>query len=119
MSSVPQFPPPHVIPDDDAEATNPKEEEESTTVQNSKPLPLPAPQSAEAAESSTTKVEVGSGAVKLDHLGPLVVNSDGTMSRIHNWAEMTPLERERTIKILGKRNQLRTEALQAAGITPN
>ncbi|KAF3918497.1 hypothetical protein ABW21_db0205411 [Orbilia brochopaga] len=112
MSAVPQFPPPHVIPDDN-EAPNPKEEESGA-----KPLPLPAPSPAEP-EPLTTKVKVGSGAAKLDHLGPLVVNSDGTMSRIHNWAEMTPLERERTIKILGKRNQLRTEALQAAGITPN
>jgi hypothetical protein len=45
--------------------------------------------------------------------GPLVVNGDGTLSRIANWAEMSPIERERTVRILGKRNKLRLEKLKA------
>ncbi|KAK6539689.1 hypothetical protein TWF694_009893 [Orbilia ellipsospora] len=113
MSTVP----PQVISDGD-EPTQPPGaqagDEESN--QSKERLPLPAAPSKE--EETTTKVEVGSEALKLDHLGPLVINSDGTMSRIHNWAEMTPLERERTVRILGKRNKLRTEALEAAGVVP-
>jgi len=45
--------------------------------------------------------------VKLDALGPLVVNSDGTLSRIANWADMTDAERERTVQVLGRRNRIR------------
>jgi len=43
----------------------------------------------------------------LDELGPMIVNSDGTLSRIANWQTMTDLERERTVRVLNKRNQLR------------
>jgi hypothetical protein len=45
--------------------------------------------------------------------GPLVVNENGSLSRIANWAEMSPIERERTVRILGKRNKLRLEKLKA------
>ncbi|KIW26554.1 uncharacterized protein PV07_09640 [Cladophialophora immunda] len=70
---------------------------------SSTPLALPAPQDAPTSATEPSQT------FKLDALGPLVINSDGTLSRIHNWAEMTELERERTLRILGKRNQLRRE----------
>ncbi|KAL1746634.1 hypothetical protein HDZ31DRAFT_33841 [Schizophyllum fasciatum] len=41
----------------------------------------------------------------LDELGPMVVNSDGTLSRIANWADMTEAERKNTLRVLSKRNQ--------------
>ncbi|KAK6531449.1 hypothetical protein TWF281_008253 [Arthrobotrys megalospora] len=116
MSTVPQFPPPHVIPDDEP-AQNPERENDEEAQLPRETLALPAPQT-EAQKEMAKKLEVGAEALKLDHLGPMVVNTDGTLSRIHNWAEMTPLERERTIKILGKRNRLRTESLLAQGIKP-
>lgn len=53
--------------------------------------------------------------VKLDSLGPMVVNSDGTLSRIQNWQNMTEAERERTLRVLGKRNMLRQERLKDEG----
>ncbi|EXJ53614.1 uncharacterized protein A1O5_13181 [Cladophialophora psammophila CBS 110553] len=71
------------------------------------PLALLAPQDA---ASSTTEP---SQTLKLDALGPVVINSDGTLSRIDNWAQMTEMERERTLRILGKRNQLRRENILA------
>lgn len=52
--------------------------------------------------------------MKLDHLGPLVVNQDGTLSRIANWSEMTEGERDNTLRVLGKRNQARLRALQSS-----
>jgi hypothetical protein len=62
-------------------------------------------------------LNVGGEGVKLDHMGPLVVNQDGTMSRISNWAEMSEIERQNTLRILGKRNQLRLKKLREdAGI---
>ncbi|KAL9932434.1 hypothetical protein V8E36_008551 [Tilletia maclaganii] len=50
---------------------------------------------------------------KFDALGPLVVNSDGTLSRINNWRDMTQAERDRIVRVLGKRNQLRIADLKA------
>jgi hypothetical protein len=54
--------------------------------------------------------------VKLDHLGPLVVGTDGKLSRISNWEIMTEIERTNTLRVLGKRNKERIEALKAVEI---
>ncbi|KAF8509971.1 hypothetical protein JB92DRAFT_2942886 [Gautieria morchelliformis] len=37
----------------------------------------------------------------------MVVNSDGTLSRIANWKGMSPHEQERTMRVLGARNKIR------------
>ncbi|KAM5541065.1 hypothetical protein V8D89_005376 [Ganoderma adspersum] len=67
------------------------------------PLALPAP--SDAAEEKITVN--GTQTFKFDKLGPVVVNKDGTLSRIANWEEMTPIEKERTLRILVARNQVR------------
>ncbi|KAK2589942.1 hypothetical protein QQS21_012376 [Conoideocrella luteorostrata] len=85
-------------PDNSATATAPE-----------KALPAPG-------QDDTTTLDVsGDGStVKLDHLGPLVVNVDGTMSRIGNWVEMAQIERENALRILGRRNKQRLEVLRKA-----
>src|SRR5690242_14128906 len=82
-------------------------QEPSSNVQA--PLPLPSP------DSASTQLNVNGDGVKLDHLGPLVVNKDGTLSRIANWDKMAEIERQNTLRILGKRNQLRLGALRGEG----
>jgi hypothetical protein len=77
----------------------------------SQPLPLPEPGSDDAA--TTTRLAVDGEAVRLDHLGPLVVHEDGTMSRIANWAEMAEIEQQNALRILGRRNKARLAALRA------
>jgi hypothetical protein len=57
-------------------------------------------------------MSTGGSTVKLDHMGPLVVNKDGTLSRINNWGEMSEIEKQNTLRVLGKRNMLRREALE-------
>lgn len=100
--------------------------------------------SAPANEEKARQLDVAEGGrVKLDELGPMVVscaprpfplisllltapltlshrylsqvNKDGTLSRIHNWAAMTEGERERTLRVLGKRNQVRMADIRGAG----
>lgn len=78
------------------------------------PLSLPEPLKAEG-QAQKLDLSSGEAAVKMDHLGPLVVNQDGTLSRISNWQQMTDLEKKNTLRILGKRNQLRMEALKGKG----
>lgn len=53
--------------------------------------------------------------MKLDHLGPMVVNVDGTLSQIGNWQQMSEIEKRNTLRVLGKRNQKRLEALREKG----
>ncbi|PYH41822.1 uncharacterized protein BP01DRAFT_360020 [Aspergillus saccharolyticus JOP 1030-1] len=67
-----------------------------------------------SANSASHELDVsGDGSsVKLDHLGPLVVNQDGTLSRISNWEQMTEIERRNTLRVLGKRNKLRMDAIK-------
>lgn len=75
------------------------------------PPPLPAPET--DGDAAATTVDVNGPRVSLlDKLGPAVVNADGTMSRIANWAEMTEVERRNTIRVLGARNKLRLDALR-------
>ncbi|KAI0116325.1 hypothetical protein GGR51DRAFT_313981 [Nemania sp. FL0031] len=88
-----------------------KSENSNSTQPEPKPLSLPA---LPAAGEGTSTLEVGGAALRLDHLGPLVVNEDGTLSRIANWEKMADIERENTLRILGKRNQARLAKLRAA-----
>ncbi|KAH7872642.1 uncharacterized protein C8R40DRAFT_1173393 [Lentinula edodes] len=91
---------------------------------------LPAPP-----DAATKNLEVGSGQkVLLDELGPMVVNSNGTLSRIASkstdssdlrdtttssthWSTMTEAEQKRTLRVLGSRNQLRLAAKSDADAT--
>ncbi len=50
--------------------------------------------------------------MKFDHLGPIVVNTDGTMARIANWDKMIPREQESAYRIIAARNKQRLEALK-------
>ncbi|CAG8157411.1 unnamed protein product [Penicillium salamii] len=84
-----------------------------------KPLSLPESDgtSNSVQGSGGIKLDMSSGGteVKLDHLGPMVVNVDGTLSQIGNWAQMTDSEKESTMRIIGKRNQKRLDALKKEG----
>lgn len=75
--------------------------------QKQEPLALPAAETA-------TRIDVSQGETfKLDSMGPVVVNKNGTLSRIANWQNMTDLEKENTLRVLGKRNMLRQEKMKA------
>lgn len=75
----------------------------------SEPQGLPAPSDAKG-----IKLAVGEDGVKLDAMGPMVVNKDGTLSRIANWDKMADIEKQNTLRVLGKRNKQRLEALEKA-----
>jgi hypothetical protein len=82
----------------------------SSTETETKPLlALPSTDSTDI----THQLDVNGDGVKLDHLGPLIVNADGTLARISNWAQMTETEKRNTLRVLGKRNKARMDALKA------
>ncbi|GAA5876809.1 hypothetical protein JCM8547_003171 [Rhodosporidiobolus lusitaniae] len=78
-------------------------------------LPAPPEQPAQAFTNGAIKLDVSTGeSVSLyDTLGPTVVNSDGTLSRIADWAEKTEAEKKNILRVLGKRNQARLDAKKA------
>ena len=81
------------------------------------PLALPAPgEGAGRAEQPAAEGELrlGGEGVALDHLGPVVVNEDGSLSRIANWAALSERERDVAKRRISKRNQERLAALRAA-----
>ena len=89
----------------------PPEEDTATETQSQPKQPLALPE----APHNATQLDMSSGStsVKLDHLGPMVVNVDGTLSRISNWEKMAEIEKENTVRIIGIRNQARLKALRA------
>jgi len=92
-------------------SSNSDVQENSTDAETTLNSPLPLPEPSPESRAPTIDVSTGQG-VKLDHLGPMIVNKDGTLSRISNWAQLSEIERRNTLRILGKRNQLRMEALK-------
>ncbi|RYP39095.1 hypothetical protein DL767_002358 [Monosporascus sp. MG133] len=90
-----------------------QEEQQQQQQNNSgRPLPLPEPPKAGDDGTPTQQLALDGTGVKLDHLGPLVVNEDGTLSRIANWDKMADIERDNTLRILGRRNKERLAALR-------
>eukprot|EP00747_Dinoflagellata_sp_TGD_P104150 gnl/TRDRNA2_/TRDRNA2_169173_c0_seq1.p1 gnl/TRDRNA2_/TRDRNA2_169173_c0~~gnl/TRDRNA2_/TRDRNA2_169173_c0_seq1.p1 ORF type:complete len:185 (+),score=24.87 gnl/TRDRNA2_/TRDRNA2_169173_c0_seq1:2-556(+) len=78
------------------------------------PLALPDASSASVAEEGARTVMIEGQPVKLDKLGPIVLNSDGTMSRITNWPNMAENEQQNTLRLIAKRNAARRRALEQA-----
>ncbi|KAJ5683233.1 hypothetical protein N7462_006398 [Penicillium macrosclerotiorum] len=95
--------------------TEPQTQEENQNQSPQERLSLPSADSSSDGEAKQIRLDLGAeGGVTLDHLGPMVVNVDGSLSRIGNWEQMAEIERKNTLRILGKRNKQRLEALRAA-----
>jgi hypothetical protein len=78
------------------------------------PLPPSAPLGTEGAggEGEVQTITVDGVGVKLDRLGPIIINTDGTMTRIANWTQMTEGERQTALRRIAKRNRERREQLR-------
>lgn len=136
MSTTDQFPPRRLLPEEEEEGEQGKTQQshkgndaptattsqgthdEETSKQPQLALPAPSSSSTNGASSTANdddsrSLNVATGnRVALDELGPMVVNPNGTLSRIHNWSEMIPSERERTLRVLGARNKLRMDSIR-------
>jgi hypothetical protein len=74
-----------------------------------------------ADSGTTTSGEVAAGGpsesnsflqqYKFDALGPIIINTDGTMARIPNWETLTEGEQLKALRLIAKRNQLRKAEL--------
>ncbi|BFZ61886.1 hypothetical protein YB2330_002964 [Saitoella coloradoensis] len=84
------------------------------TAPQQKPI-LALPDKETATPTHELNVSTGSANVKLDHLGPIIVNTDGTISRIANWDILSEFEKRSALRVIGKRNRERREVLAAVG----
>jgi hypothetical protein len=82
-------------------------------------LALPAPSDHQAEGDSAMQLTLGQRVSLEEELGPLVVNTDGTVGRISNWKQMTEGERASVLRVLGKRNKERLETLKEQSLKPN
>ena len=67
-------------------------------------------------EPSTTgeksrEIKLGE-AIRLEELGPIIINIDGTTRRITNWANLTKQEQASTFRLISARNKKRLAELQ-------
>lgn len=83
------------------------EGEVTSSCQKKEVAQLPAPRQADGVRS----IQLGE-TVAMDDLGPMVVNSDGTLRRITNWDSMTKQEQANTLRLISARNKKRLAALQ-------
>lgn len=116
-SSLLSIKPRHLISPFSSSSRKMSSDSQDNSSSSSKPASreaLPAPGSHSSEDVTTLDVSGSGTTVKLDALGPLVVNVDGTMSRISNWDKMAEIERQNTLRIIGKRNQQRLAALREA-----
>lgn len=72
---------------------------------------LPEPKARNPSEP-VHSLEVNGDAVSMDELGPIIVNADGTLRRIENWATLTKHEQATTMKLISRRNKKRLTALK-------
>ena len=77
-------------------------------------LALPAPSDTAANYDEVSALPIGAS-MKLESLGPVVVNTDGTLSRISNWDQLSEREKEVAKRRVAKRNQERLDELRAKG----
>jgi hypothetical protein len=73
---------------------------DTETETKSQPGSLPAlPALPAVGDGEARTLEVGGAALRLDHMGPMVVNEDGTLSRIANWDKMAEIEQTNALRI--------------------
>ena|SRR3990167_755046 len=80
-------------------------------------LALPAPGDEPVRQKPNVQtITLDGGSVVLDNLGPMVINTDGSLGRITNWHQMEQEERDKVLRVLCARNRKRMKELQEQGV---
>jgi hypothetical protein len=84
-----------------------RDNEDTNHAREKEPLQLP---SSDPNDGNVQTLKMGE-TIKLDHLGPVIINTDGTTRRIDNWDILSEREREVTWRRISKRNEERRKVL--------
>ena len=74
--------------------------------------------SGHVSDADVPRLDASGGTIAMDHLGPIVVNIDGSLSRITNWDALSERERDVARRRVAKRNAERLAVLKAAAKDP-
>jgi hypothetical protein len=92
------------MPSDGEQCNKTKKAEEAPPL-----LGLPSGDGSSSSESTTHKLVLGEGYSLYDKMGPLVINDDGSTRRIANWDVLTLREKQNTLRVLSRRNKVRSQ----------
>ena len=70
-------------------------------------------------EDNVNVLTLDGDALTFERLGPMIINTDGTVRRIASWDTLSPQEKESSWRLISARNRKRVEELKrkiAAGI---
>jgi hypothetical protein len=56
-----------------------------------------------------------SNIIRFDELGPIIINTDGSLQRIPNWHSLTEIEQAKALRLIAARNKKRLEKLKEEG----
>ncbi|KAL5040167.1 hypothetical protein RTP6_007212 [Batrachochytrium dendrobatidis] len=76
-----------------------------------KPMTIEYTQSKQDTHSVAVPILPINHKLPLDGLGPVIVNTDGTLGRITNWTLLSAHEQANTLRIISLRNQRRLKNL--------
>lgn len=97
-----------------ADSSNNQPQRPQNLAQEGQPLSKPELLQLSAGDPNNTNVrtlQMGES-LKLEKLGPIIINTDGTTRTIDNWDTLTEREREVTWRRIKKRNAERREILE-------
>ena len=69
----------------------------------------------ENASEAAPSVDDSSNIIRFDELGPIIINTDGSLQRIPNWNLLTEMEQAKALRLIAARNKKRLEKLREEG----
>jgi hypothetical protein len=111
-------PAPSNLPEDGAGGADSGEDDGN---KNDTPSQFPAlPSRPDDGKYHGPTVWVNGPAVALDHIGPIVINEDGSCGRLTQWNTLSPLGKEHFKLLVGQQNKERLAAIERrkAGLEP-
>ena len=96
------------IKDDRVNYYDIKDDDNNNVVNSSEVLLLPPPIEKDPSEKTMKLGEK----ISMDHLGPIIINTDGSLRRIDNWDKLSKEEQDRSFRLIAARNKKRIEILK-------
>ena len=83
-------------------------DDDNNVMNSSEVLLLPPPINEDPSEKTMKLGEK----ISMEHLGPIIINTDGSLRRIDNWDKLSKEEQDRSFRLIAARNKKRIEILK-------
>ena len=83
-------------------------DDDNNVMNSSEVLLLPPPIDEDPSEKTMKLGEK----ISMEHLGPIIINTDGSLRRIDNWDKLSKEEQDRSFRLIAARNKKRIEILK-------